>query len=170
MSQSKLAARLRLNLCWCTRTAEPCKHKKRNLNGGHDDFSLNFNIGCYCWSCIYSIEIFTRVFVRKYYETWWVSSNVEAWNFSKKTFKTCQLHESRLCICRLKSEHNYSEKRARKMQVLWIMLWKQGALNISMLRLWCCLPSPIKISGYAPDLYQEIALRVKTFSDPCPET
>jgi len=26
--------------------AEACKYKKRNLNGGHDDFLLNCNIGC----------------------------------------------------------------------------------------------------------------------------
>ena len=33
-------------------------------------------------------------------------------------------------------------------------LQKQGALNISMLRLGCCLPPPIKISGNAPGAYR----------------
>jgi len=34
----------------------------------------------------------------------------------------------------------YSEKRVRKMHVLWIMLSKTRALNISMFRLEGCLP------------------------------
>jgi len=30
--------------------------------------------------------------------------------YYKQTFKTCQFNESRLSICRLKSEHNYLGK------------------------------------------------------------
>jgi len=37
------------------------------------------------------------------------------------------------------------QKNGRSMDVV----LKQGALNISMVRLGCCMP-PIKISGYAP--------------------
>jgi len=29
---------------WCT--SEACKYKKRNFNGGRDDFLLNYNIVC----------------------------------------------------------------------------------------------------------------------------
>jgi len=36
------------------------------------------------------------------------SRNLEI--YEKQTFKTCQFNESRLSICRLKSEQNYSEK------------------------------------------------------------
>jgi len=38
---------------------------------------------------------------------WWLSSKVEAWNFTKN--KLLKLNENRL-FCRLKSELNYSEK------------------------------------------------------------
>jgi len=44
VSWSKIASRLRLNVCWCT--LEVCKYKKRNHNGGHKDFLLKYNIGC----------------------------------------------------------------------------------------------------------------------------
>jgi len=42
-SWSKVASRLRLNVCWCT--LEVCKYKKRNHNGGHEDFLLQCT-GC----------------------------------------------------------------------------------------------------------------------------
>jgi len=45
------------------------------------------------------------------------------------------------------------------MHVLWIMLQKQGAMNILMLRLDCCLPPPTRISGYAPGSVQFISKR-----------
>jgi len=44
VSWSKVASRLRLNVCWCT--LEVCKYKKHNHNGGHEDFLLKCNIGC----------------------------------------------------------------------------------------------------------------------------
>jgi len=53
---------------------------------------------------------------------------------------------------RYTSELNYSEKKRKKKHVLWMILCKQRAINISKLRLSCCLPlpPPIEISGYAP--------------------
>jgi len=43
------------------------------------------------------------------------SSKLKTGKFTKRAFKTCQSDEKRLCICQLKFEHNYSEKkRARK--------------------------------------------------------
>jgi len=44
VSWSKVASRLRLNVCLCT--LEVCKYKKRNHNGGHQDFLLKCKIGC----------------------------------------------------------------------------------------------------------------------------
>ena len=44
VSWSKVASRLRLNVCWCT--LEVCKYKKRNHNGGHEDILLKCNVGC----------------------------------------------------------------------------------------------------------------------------
>jgi len=46
-------------------------------------------------------------------------SKLEAWNFTIKTFKTCQFNESKLFICRLKSEHKCSGENARNMHVSW---------------------------------------------------
>ena len=43
------------------------------------------------------------------------------------------------------------QKNARKMHVLQMKLQKQA--DLSMLRLDCCLPPPIQISGYAPVTY-----------------
>jgi len=37
-------------------------------------------------------------------------------------FKTFQFNESKLFICRLKSEHNFSGENARNMHVSWMML------------------------------------------------
>jgi len=47
------------------------------------------------------------------------------WNLGallKINIKICQFKENGLCICWLKSEHNYLEKSARKMHLLWMML------------------------------------------------
>jgi len=66
-SWSKVASRLRLNVCWCT--LEVCKYKKRNHNGDHEDFLLKCHIGCknvWCRSCTYSSEIFTSAFARNF--------------------------------------------------------------------------------------------------------
>jgi len=45
VSWIKVASRLRLNVRWCT--LEVCKYKKRNHNGGHDDFLLKCNVSCH---------------------------------------------------------------------------------------------------------------------------
>jgi len=37
-----------------------------------------------------------------------------------QTFKTSQFNESRLFICRLKSEHNCSGENARNMHISWM--------------------------------------------------
>ena len=36
------------------------------------------------------------------------------------------------------------------MHISWMMLRKQGAFNIQMLRFGCCFPPPVKIPGYMP--------------------
>jgi len=41
---SKVASWLWLSMCWCT--LEVCKYKKRNHNGGHQDFLLKCKMGC----------------------------------------------------------------------------------------------------------------------------
>jgi len=50
---------------------------------------------------------FLKRFARNITSKWWLS----AWNFTKKTFKTCQLSENRLGTCWPKSEHSNSEKK-----------------------------------------------------------
>jgi len=52
-----------------------------------------------------------------------VASELEAWYFTIKTFKTCQFNESRFVICRLKSQHNCSGGNARNKHVSWMMLY-----------------------------------------------
>jgi len=97
----------------------------------------------------------------RFMSKWWHWSKVEAWNFTIKTFKTCQFNESKLFICRIKSEHNCSGENASNMHVSWMMLWKQGASKI--FKCWnsvVVFPIPNKISGYAPgsiaSIYQKI--------------
>jgi len=85
VSQNKVAARLWLNVCWCT--SEAGKFEKRNHNDGHDDSLFNCNIGWkkyrpYCRSCTYSIKIFTNAFVG-FTRKWWLSFKVGTWKFIK---------------------------------------------------------------------------------------
>jgi len=51
-----------------------------------------------------------------------MSVDLEAWNFTIKTFETWHFNESKLSICRLKSEHKCSGENARNMHVSWMML------------------------------------------------
>jgi len=44
VSWSKVASRLRLNVCWCT--LEVCKYEKRNHNSDHEDLLFKCNVGC----------------------------------------------------------------------------------------------------------------------------
>ena len=89
-------------------------YKQRSHNGGYDDSLLNCNIDCKKHTAdraLYSIDIFTSAFERKYYEqtvAFIQSRSLEL--YKKQTFKTCQLNKYRLSICPLKSEHNYSDK------------------------------------------------------------
>ena len=80
---------------------------------------------------------------------WWQWSKVEAWNFTIKTFKTCEFNESRFFICRLKSEHSCSRENAGNVHVSWMMHYEQVASKI--FKRWNSIvvfPSPYKISGY----------------------
>jgi len=45
---------------------------------------------------------------------------------------------------------NIAKKEPEKCMFQGWIVKKQRALNIQMLRLGCCLPTPIKIFGYAP--------------------
>ena len=66
MSQSKVATRLQLNVCWYTSVA--CKYEKRNHSGGHNEFLLNCNSGCKKHTArlaLESIAIFTSAFAGK---------------------------------------------------------------------------------------------------------
>ena len=85
LSQSKVVTRLRLNVCWWT--SEACKYKKRNRDGDHDDLLLNWNIGCTKHTvdlyCTESIQIATSAFQESFTSKQWLSSKVEAWNYTK---------------------------------------------------------------------------------------
>jgi len=61
-------------------------------------------------------------YARQAYEQMMALIPAEAWNFTIKTFKTSQFNESRLFICRIKSEHICSGENARNMHVSWMML------------------------------------------------
>ena len=145
---SKFAAPLRLNVCWCV--SEACKYKKRNRSRRiltQLQYSL---LKAYCWFCIYSIEIFTSVFARKYYEQMVAFIQSESLELYIKNFKTCQLKKIVFVFAGLNVNIIFQRKSIRKMHVLSMMLVKARGINISMLKLGCCLPPPIKISGYAP--------------------
>jgi len=104
-----------------------------------------------CLNATLGIERFTSAFARKIYGQMVAMIKVEAWNFTIKTFKTCQFNESRLFICRLKYEHNCSRENAGNVHVSWMMLYKQGALKI--FKCWnsvVVFPSRNIISGYTP--------------------
>jgi len=91
---------------------------------------MNCSIGCKKHTADLAI-IASRFSQESFTSKRWLSSKVEAWNFTKnKLFKTCHLNENLLSICCLKSEDNHSEKCAIKLHILWMILQKQGALNI----------------------------------------
>ena len=121
--QNKVAVRLLLNeLCWCT--SEACKDSISAILMGPRWLLAQLRYWlqkAYYRTTTDNIERFASAFAGK---------KVEAWNFTSKTFKTCQFNESRLFSFRLKSEHNWSGEKARNMHVSRIMLYKQGALKI----------------------------------------
>jgi len=109
----KISAGLRLNVLLNIQSVW-IQDKKRNRNGGPEDYLINCNI-CYkkltadhaLMALRGSLVLLQERFIRK----WWHWSEVEAWNFTIKTFKTCRFNENRLFICRLKSEYNCSGER-----------------------------------------------------------
>ena len=121
VSQSKAASRLQLSLCWCT--SEACKYKKRNHSGGHGDFLLNCNIDCKKHIADEISHLKYRDFHQRFCRNALRVSggfhpNQKFGTLIKTKFLNCQFSESRLFICRPKSEHNCSEKNARKIHVL----------------------------------------------------
>jgi len=74
-----------------------------------------------CSSVILGIERFTSAFARKVYEEMVALIQSRSLEFTVKTFKTRQFNESKLFICRLKSEHNCSGENSRNMYVSWMM-------------------------------------------------
>jgi len=89
---------------WCTSKAR--KYKKCKHNAGHDDFLLNCSIGwkkhtAYC-SPVAS-RLSQALLQESFTSKWWLSSKVETWNFTKY----------KLFTFRFKSEHNFSETKAR---------------------------------------------------------
>jgi len=75
-----------------------------------------------------AVSRFSHAFLQvNFTSKWWLWSRVEARNFTKN--KLLKLNEDRLSICWLKSEHDCLEKR-QIIPVSWMMLYKQGALDI----------------------------------------
>jgi len=63
-------------------------------------------------------------------------------------FNTCQFDETKLSICRLISEQNYSEKRSsRKSTFFDDALKTRGTIYLNV-ETWLLFALPIKISGY----------------------
>ena len=83
-----------------------------------------------CSSAIVGNERFTSAYARQVYEQMMAYIQSRNWNFTIETYKTRQFNESRLFICRIKSEHICSGENARNMHVSWMMLEKQVALKI----------------------------------------
>jgi len=82
MSQSKVAIRLWLNvLCWCM--SEACKYSISAIVMAAAMTS--------CSSATLGIERFTSAFARKVYEQMMALIQVEAWNFTVKTFKNLSI-------------------------------------------------------------------------------
>jgi len=119
-----ISARLRLNvLCWYTsEEAVWIQYKKRNRNVGPDHSFLNWNIGCkrhIADRALVPLRGLPALLQKRFMSKWWNWSKVEA---TIKTFEPCQFYETRLFICRLKSEDNCSGKNARNMHVSWMTL------------------------------------------------
>jgi len=113
MPQSKVAVRLRLNvLCWCTSKA--CKYSISEIVMAAAMTS--------CSSAILGIERFTSTFARKVCQQMVAMIQTRSLELYYQIFKTFQFNESKLFICRLKSEHNFSGENARNMHVSWMML------------------------------------------------
>jgi len=75
-----------------------------------------------CSSAILGIERFTSTFARKVCQQMVAMIQTRSLELYYQIFKTFQFNESKLFICRLKSEHNFSGENARNMHVSWMML------------------------------------------------
>jgi len=86
-----------IELKWCNWSnsgvglyQQPCKYKKRNLNGGHDDFLLNCTIGCWRYTAdlaFIASRLSRAILQESITSKWWLSSKLRAGNFNKKLFK-----------------------------------------------------------------------------------
>jgi len=73
-----------VNVSWCT--SEGRKYRKRDHNDGHNDFLLNWNVGCKNHTANlalkpsrFSPSVVHELFISK----WWLSSKIETWKFTK---------------------------------------------------------------------------------------
>jgi len=79
------------------------QYKKRTRNVGRGDFLLNYNIGCKKHTtdrALIALRGLLALLQERFMRKWWHWSKVTAWNFTIKTFETCQFNESRRFICR----------------------------------------------------------------------
>jgi len=112
-------------MCRCT--SEACKYKKRNRNGGHNDFLLSCNIGCKmhtAFRALIASRLSQGLQQDNFTSKWWLWSKAEAWNFTKNDLLNLSIQWNQTFVCRLKSEHNCSGKNFRQMHVLWIKLFE----------------------------------------------
>jgi len=110
VSLSTVATRLRLNVCWYT--SEARKYRKCNHNGGHNDFLLNCNISCKKHTAnlglkppIFPLSVLHERFISKC----GFHPKQKRGNLLKTNLKNLSIQWRLTSICRLKSEHNYSE-------------------------------------------------------------
>ena len=108
-------------MCWCT--SEAYKYNKRNHNGGHDDFLLNFNIGCkkHTADLALTASWFSHALLRENLTIkWWLWSRAEARNFIKnKFFNSTKLD---FLFAGLTLNLIIQKKVTEKMHILWMML------------------------------------------------
>jgi len=74
-------------VCWCT--SEARKYKKRN-HDDHNGFLLNCNIGCKEHTADLALKpsrFSQSVLHERFMSKWWLSSKIEAWNFTKNKFE-----------------------------------------------------------------------------------
>jgi len=67
-------------------TLEAYKHRKRNRDGGHDYFLLNWNVGCTKRTAdlaLIASRLSQGLLRESFTSIRWLSSKVEAWNFAK---------------------------------------------------------------------------------------
>jgi len=85
----------------------------------------------------YRIEIFTCTFAGKIASKWWLWSGMEVRNVTNNKFLNLTI-QWKYGICRLKSEHNHSEKRRQKCTFDEWWFKSKGHKNIKLFTLGCC--------------------------------